>query len=69
MKDYLNYLLHELIPGLFKGTVRFCSETLTVVRQYFIWIIAVLAVLYFFDIGSTKRILDGIFHSVRHWFH
>ena len=65
MKDYLNYLLHELIPGLFKGTVRFCSETLTVVRQYFIWIIAVLAVLYFFDIGSTKRILDGIIEMIQ----
>ncbi len=68
MKNYLLYLLYELIPGLFKGTVRFCSETFTFIKECLIRIILILAILYFFNIAGIKTFLDKIFYSVQQWF-
>ena len=69
MKEYLDYLLNEMIPGLFKGILRFLTETLRVIKQYALWIIFILLILYFFDIGGARRSINAIFHSLKHWFH
>lgn len=69
MKQYLNYLLNEMIPGLFKGSMRFITETLRVVRQYALWIILILAILYFADIRGMQGSVNGLFHSVKHGLH
>lgn len=69
MKQYLNYLLNELIPGLFKGIMRFVTETLRVIKQYALWIILILAILYFADIWGMRGSVNSLFHSVRHGLH
>lgn len=69
MKKYLNYLINEMIPGLFKGIVRFIEETLCVIKQYFLWIICIVLILYFTDIGGAHGSINGFFHSFKHWLH
>lgn len=69
MKQYLNYLLNEMIPSLFKGIVRFVMETLRVIKQYALWIILILAILYFFDIWGMRGSVNSLFHSARHGLH
>ncbi len=69
MKNYLNYLLNEMIPGLIKGTLRFITETLRVIRMYALWIIVILLILYFADIAGARGQINGFFHSFKHWLH
>lgn len=69
MKNYILYLLYDMIPGLFRGIVRFCSETFTVIKLHFLQILGILAALYLFDIYGTRRTVNNFFYSVQHWFH
>lgn len=69
MKQYLNYLLNEMIPGLFKGSVRFITETLRVIKQYVLWIILILVILYFTDIWGMQGSINSFFHSFKHLLH
>ncbi|MGN1079351.1 MAG: hypothetical protein ACI4TE_04175 [Alphaproteobacteria bacterium] len=69
MKQYLNYLLNEMIPGLFKGSVRFITETLRVIKQYALWIILILVFLYFTDIWGMQGSINSFFHSFKHLSH
>lgn len=69
MKQYLNYLLNEMIPGLFKGSVRFITETLRVIKQYVLWIILILVILYFTDIWGMQDSINSFFHSFKHLLH
>lgn len=69
MKQYLNYLLNEMIPGLFKGGLRFITETLRVIKQYVLWIILILVILYFTDIWGMQGSINSFFHSFKHLLH
>lgn len=69
MKQYLNYLLNEMIPGLFKGSLRFITETLRVIKQYVLWIILILVILYFTDIWGMQGSINSFFHSFKHLLH
>lgn len=65
MKEYLRYLFNEMLPSLFKGTVRFATETLRVVKRYALWIVLISAILYFTDFRGAQGAVDGFFHSLK----
>ncbi len=66
MKHYLDYLLHDMLPSLYKGIIRFLSETFTFIKNHALWICVIIIVLYLADIGGTRRIVDDFFHFFKH---